>query len=64
MLKPDPRIYHWLLDHAEITAEECVFLDDVQRNVDGAKAVGMEAFVFTDAAKAREDLYSLGLEIS
>lgn len=62
-LKPDPRIYQWLLDTAGITVGESVFLDDVQRNVDGAKAVGMEAFVFTTAAKAREDLRTLGVRL-
>ena len=61
-LKPDPRIYQWLLGTAGIDAGESVFLDDVQRNVDGAKAVGMEALVFTTAAKAREDLRALGLQ--
>jgi len=60
-LKPDPRIYNWLLDTAGIAAGESVFLDDVQRNVDGAKAVGMEACLFTTAAKAREDLRALGV---
>ena len=63
VLKPDPRIYRWLLDTAEIEAGESVFLDDVQRNVDGAKAVGMEACLFTTAAKAREDLRALGVAL-
>ena len=62
-LKPDPRIYRWLLDTASIEAGESVFLDDVQRNVDGAKAVGMEALVFTTATKAREDLRALGVRL-
>ncbi|MEM7702710.1 MAG: HAD family phosphatase [Pseudomonadota bacterium] len=62
-LKPDPRIYRWLLDTGGIQAGESVFLDDVQRNVDGAKAVGMEACLFTTAAKAREDLRTLEVAI-
>lgn len=62
-LKPDPRIYRWLLDTAGIEAGECVFLDDVQRNVDGARAAGMEARLFTNAAKAREDLRALGVSL-
>ena len=62
-LKPDPRIYRWLLETGGIEAGESVFLDDVQRNVDGAKAVGMEACLFTTAAKARENLRALGLKI-
>lgn len=62
-LKPDPRIYRWLLETGGIAAGESVFLDDVQRNVDGAKAVGMEARLFTDAATARADLRSLGVRL-
>lgn len=61
ILKPDPRIYRWLLDTAGIAAGESVFMDDVARNVEGAKAVGMEAFVFTDARAARQDLGALGV---
>ena len=60
-LKPDPRIYRWLLETGGIEAGESVFLDDVQRNIDGARAVGMEALLFTTAAKAREDLRALGV---
>lgn len=62
-LKPDARIYQWLLETGGIKASESVFLDDVQRNVDGAKAVGMEAFVFRTAAEAREDLRALGVSL-
>jgi putative hydrolase of the HAD superfamily len=62
-LKPDPRIYHWLLETGGIEAGESVFLDDVQRNVDGAKAVGMHACLFTHAARAREDLRALGVSL-
>ena len=62
-LKPDPRIYRWLLETGGIEAGQSVFLDDVQRNVDGAKAVGMEACLFTNAAKARKDLGALGVKL-
>jgi putative hydrolase of the HAD superfamily len=62
VLKPDPQIYRWLLDTAGIAAEECVFMDDLPRNVEGAQAVGMHAFVFTDAAAARAQLAALGVE--
>jgi putative hydrolase of the HAD superfamily len=62
VLKPDPRIYNWLLETAGIAAEECVFLDDVERNVAGAKAVGMHGLVFTTAAKARDDLRGIGVD--
>ena len=63
VLKPDPRIYQWLIDEADIAPQECVFLDDVEHNVAGAKAVGMDALLFTDADKARADLRALGLNL-
>ncbi len=64
ILKPDPRIYRWLLDTAGIDAAESVFLDDVKANVDGAEAVGMEARLFSDAAQARHDLGTLGVGVA
>ncbi len=35
-IKPEPEIYHSLLERFHLRAEECVFLDDRQNNVDGA----------------------------
>jgi len=64
IMKPDPRIYRWLLEKGGIAAEESVFLDDVERNVEGAKAVGIEAILFTNAGKAREDLRTAGLTLA
>jgi putative hydrolase of the HAD superfamily len=64
VLKPDPAIYHWLLDTARIEPGESVFLDDLARNVEAARGIGMEAFVFTDAAQARRDMRSLGIELA
>ena len=63
VLKPDPRMYQHVLEAGSLAAAECVFFDDVARNVEGAKAVGMEAFVFTDAAQARRDLATVGVLI-
>lgn len=59
VLKPDPKIYQNLLDKHQLKAEECVFFDDLLTNVEGAKAVGMHAFLFTDTATCRKDLESL-----
>ncbi|WP_270854578.1 HAD family hydrolase, partial [Roseburia hominis] len=42
-IKPEPEIYHSLLERFHLCAEECVFLDDRQNNVDGAIACGISA---------------------
>lgn len=46
IIKPDARIYRYLLDTYHLNPEECLFLDDVEANVEGAKAVGMQSLRF------------------
>jgi FMN phosphatase YigB (HAD superfamily) len=45
--KPDPTIYHAILDLLDSDPNQAIFIDDMQENVDGAKAVGMHALRFT-----------------
>lgn len=60
-LKPQPAIYRHLLERYGLAAGDCLFIDDVQENVDGAVAVGMQAVRFENAAKLRADLKAHGL---
>ena len=46
-LKPEPEIYRTLCARFDLRPDECIFLDDCPENVEGAKAVGMEAICFT-----------------
>lgn len=61
LLKPEPEIYHTLLDRNGIEARDCIFIDDSAANVDGAKAVGMEAIHFTTADALRDALRKSGI---
>ena len=61
MLKPQPEIYHLLLNNNELIASETVFIDDMLYNVEGAKSVGMHAIQFEDIGQCEKDLISLGL---
>lgn len=54
--KPDPRIYHILIERYGLDPARSVFVDDRQANVDGAVAVGMGGILFKDAAQLREEL--------
>lgn len=45
--KPDPEIYHALLDRYGLSASECLFFDDREENVLGARAVGMQSTLVT-----------------
>ena len=44
-----------------VTPEECQFIDDRQVNVDAARAVGMKAERFVDAAQLEADLARHGI---
>lgn len=61
-MKPEPEIYQTLLTKYDLKAEECVFLDDRQVNIDGAKALGIEGIVFTSYEKAVQALREYGVE--
>ncbi|MBR2685947.1 MAG: HAD family phosphatase [Erysipelotrichaceae bacterium] len=45
-VKPEKRIYEILLERYQLNAEECLFIDDLQRNIDGAVAVGIKGYLF------------------
>lgn len=59
MVKPDRRIYEYLLRKYDLAAEECLFIDDMQVNVDAARSVGMQAYRFTDSYEEIKKTYFL-----
>ncbi len=46
MIKPDERIYKYLLEKYQLLPKECFFLDDREENVEAARRTGMRAAVF------------------
>ena len=46
MLKPDVRIYQYLIDDAGINAAETLFVDDSIANVEAAEQAGMTGMLF------------------
>ncbi|HEV2080724.1 MAG TPA: HAD family phosphatase [Allosphingosinicella sp.] len=61
LLKPDPGIYYLALDRFGLKPQQALFIDDRQVNVEGARAVGMQAHLFTTAEELRERLRAEGL---
>ena len=59
LLKPDPKIYRYLLAKHKLNPSESVFIDDVAQNVEGAIKVGMQAFQFVDYATCEKKLMAL-----
>jgi len=46
LAKPDPRIYRLALARLDVEPGAAVFVDDFEENVEGARAVGMQAIQF------------------
>jgi 2-haloacid dehalogenase len=61
MRKPDPAIFRHLLERFALDPARTFFVDDSQRNVDGARAAGLDAVLFTTPAARRADLVARGL---
>lgn len=58
--KPNPKIYELALDALGITASEAVFVDDLEANVAGAIAVGLQGVVAgPDPQQTRNDVAAL-----
>ena len=47
-IKPYPLMYQTIATKLGMLPDECIFVDDQQRFVDGAGEIGMQAFTFVD----------------
>ena len=54
--KPQPDIYQLLQSRYQLEPERTVFIDDLQGNVDAAKAVGWKGIQFNSAAQLTDEL--------
>ncbi|EDQ32596.1 haloacid dehalogenase superfamily [Hoeflea phototrophica DFL-43] len=61
MIKPDREIYDTHVNSFGLDPSACLFIDDSEKNVEGAIAAGWQSVHFTGAAKLREDLAGFGL---
>ena len=52
MRKPEPEIYELTLERLRLPASACLFLDDIDVNVETARSLGMPAVHFRDTAQA------------
>lgn len=62
-IKPDREIYDHHARSFDLDPAHALFIDDSQKNVDGARAAGWQAVLFTDAETLRRDLASLHIAV-
>lgn len=56
LVKPEPEIYHHLLRQLEALPGEVIFVDDLPRNVEAARDLGIHALLYRSFAQLRREL--------
>jgi putative hydrolase of the HAD superfamily len=59
LMKPEPEIYEHIVRRFSIRADETVFIDDLPRNVEGARRLGMNAIRFENVEQCSRELEAL-----
>jgi putative hydrolase of the HAD superfamily len=61
MRKPDPRIYELTVERLGdgVTAEDCIFIDDIEVNCEAARSLGMAAVQFHSTEQAIAEVEAL-----
>ena len=60
-VKPEPKIYQLLLERYGLKANECLFIDDLEININAARALGIDGIVCHDHDQLRADLTHLAV---
>lgn len=61
MTKPGPEIFGLCLARNGLAAADAIFIDDLTKNVEAARALGLDGLVFTDAPALRKALRDRGV---
>ena len=56
LIKPDPAIFTLLTDRYSLLTNECIFIDDRERNVNAASELGMRTVEFESTRQCKERL--------
>jgi HAD superfamily hydrolase (TIGR01509 family) len=56
MVKPHPEIYEYAARQLLLLPEECIMIDDLPVNIEGARQVGMRGIVCQSVVQLRKDL--------
>jgi HAD superfamily hydrolase (TIGR01509 family) len=56
LVKPDPEIFHHLVERHDLVPAETVFIDDHLPNIESARRLGFRTIHFADAEQCRREL--------
>lgn len=63
LVKPDAAIYEHTLQGLGVAAPDALFVDDRERNIKAAKALGMHAILYQSIAQFRDELKQLNFPV-
>ncbi|WP_223609373.1 HAD family phosphatase [Chryseobacterium sp. OSA05B] len=63
LIKPDPKIWHVLLERYNIQADESVFIDDNPKNIEMAKTLGFHTIHVLPETNLERELDHLGVKL-
>ncbi|MBU0756496.1 MAG: HAD-IA family hydrolase, partial [Nanoarchaeota archaeon] len=55
-IKPDTKIFMALLEKTRLRPQQCIFIDDVEENIDAARELNFNAVLFKDVNQCRNDI--------
>ncbi len=61
--KPDAEVYHETFERLQVSAGECIFIDNKEYNVRAAEKLGAKGIVFKSIAQLKKDLIKAGVKI-
>lgn len=61
MMKPDAATYQKVLQELKAAPQDCIFIDDSQKNVEAARSLGIDAIHFTDGSALLMGLIARGI---
>jgi putative hydrolase of the HAD superfamily len=64
LAKPDIRIFKETVEKLGVKPEECVYIDDMEKNIAPAEELGMKMILFKDLEQLKKELKGLGVEVA
>jgi putative hydrolase of the HAD superfamily len=62
-IKPSAAFYHACARAAGTPPADCVFIDDLPENVEGARSAGLKGVLYRDVSSLADELRGLGVEV-
>ncbi len=63
VVKPEPAIFELALKKLGLKGHECIFIDNVEKNIRGAERAGLHGILFENAEQMKKDLEKFGVKI-